>query len=221
MGHRIDHTGQVFGRLTVLLQTGKRDANGNIAWLCLCECGRETTVGGKELRSGGTKSCGCLFLEVAAQKGRTIPFKHGCTGTKTYLIWCGMRQRCMNPKDPKFARYGGRGIKVCDRWNEYQNFLSDMGECPSSMSIDRWPNANGNYEPGNCRWATQLEQQNNRTNNLIVELNGRKMTASEAAREHGLSPDTVHARLSRGDSIERALRPTRQTRAAIRARGQA
>lgn len=210
MGSRIDHVGQKFGRLTVIEPTALRDGAGSIKWRCLCDCGKEAVVSGRNLRSGESRSCGCLFLEVAAEKGRRLMgATHGKTGTPTYTVWVGMKQRCLNADDPKWGDYGGRGIKVCDRWRDsFTNFLADMGEKPSPQhSLDRWPDVNGDYEPSNCRWATQYQQQNNRRNNRMVMCDGALMTASEAARRHGLSPSLVHERMSRGIAGERLFLP--------------
>lgn len=115
-----------------------------------------------------------------------------------------MKQRCSNPRDNDFAIYGGRGIKVCERWQSFENFLADMGEMAPGMSIDRI-DSDGDYEPGNCRWATNVEQQNNRRNNRIVLVNGESMTVSMAARSAGLKPKLVLRRLHSGKSIEQAL----------------
>lgn len=208
MGTRIDHTGQRFGRLTVMSQSDRRDGNGNIAWVCRCDCGQIATVGGKSLRAGDSRSCGCLFLEVAAEKGRRILRKHGMTGSPLHGVWMGMRERCSNPNDPKWNRYGGRGIRVCERWNSFENFAEDMGPRPDGMTIER-DDVNGDYEPSNCRWATQIEQQNNRTNNRRLVIGGRTLTVAQAAREHGVLPDLVYERLRRGVPLERLFQPAR------------
>lgn len=214
MGRRVEMTGRVFGRLTVIEKTDRRSSSGDIFWRCQCECGNRAEVNGGALRRGESRSCGCLFLEVAAEKFRKLLTKHGKSGTSTHTVWMGMKQRCESPGASKFAIYGGRGIKVCDRWQSFSNFLADMGERPPGMSIDRI-DPDGDYEPGNCRWATQLEQQNNRRNNRMVLVNGERMTVSMAARSAGLKPDMVMQRLKRGLSIEQALvsapaRPTTQ-----------
>lgn len=156
-----DLTGQTFGRLTV---TGLNGFRGSWSyWDTRCDCGNTKVAKGALLVQGQTRSCGCLASETTAARNKAN-IKHGASYTSEYRTWCGMKDRCMNPKNPKFAIYGGRGIKVCDRWlHSFEAFLADMGRKSSAdLSLDRYPNGDGNYEPGNCRWATDSQQNSNR-----------------------------------------------------------
>ena len=157
----IDLTGRVFNRLSVLSYAGyTRVPSGRKQhfWLCECECGNVKHINSGALSAGITKSCGCRRSAVSKAKAT----KHGAYGTPTHNTWRGMKQRCFNAMHRAFEYYGGRGISVCDRWNDsFDSFLSDMGERPDGMSLDRINN-DGNYEPDNCRWATPKQQANNR-----------------------------------------------------------
>lgn len=185
-------TGLQFGRLTVLSRADS-DKHGNSRWLCACQCGTQTRVIGNVLRRGATVSCGCFARDHAGEQGTT----HGASHTPAYKAWHAMTQRCSNPSNHKWARYGGRGIKVCHQWRDYAVFLRDMGERPRGMTLDRRDN-DGHYEPGNCRWATPLEQASNRGNNVLVNVAGELMTATAASLRLGTNRSTVSRRVRDG-----------------------
>lgn len=148
-----DLTGQKFNRLLVIGKSERKSKAGAM-WRCLCDCGNESHVVSLKIRTGKTQSCGCLKKHAMAK----VNVKHGLANkTRTYRTWKEMRYRCKNPNSDKWKWYGGRGISVCDKWNDYTAFLEDMGERPQSHTLDRI-NPDGNYEPGNCRWATAKQQ---------------------------------------------------------------
>ena len=154
--------GKTFDRLTVMFFFGLKDAGAY--YMCRCECSGTLVVSASKLRSGHTRSCGCLLSESGAKCGREKATHGESKKTAEYRIWTGMKTRCFNPNIKAFKYYGGRGITVCDRWrNSFPAFLEDVGRRPSDLhSIDRWPNNDGNYEPGNVRWATWSEQNRNK-----------------------------------------------------------
>ena len=161
-----DLTGQTFGRW-VVISRGSDDPSGRAYWNCLCECGTEKLVRVGHLRGGLTQSCGCRRAEVAAQTHTT----HGMRWSPEYSVWSGMKRRCFNPNEQNYAYYGGRGITICPEWAEsFETFYRDMGPRPSDdLSIDRI-DVDGNYEPGNCRWATATEQSSNQRRSKKKEV---------------------------------------------------
>lgn len=193
--------GQRYGRLVAvrLVDTRHRRAH----WLFKCDCGAETTVAATSARSGNTRSCGCFYSET-----RRAAATHGMSYSAEYRAWQDMIRRCSNPHAPEFENYGGRGISVCGRWRTFKTFLADVGPRPSRYhSLDRFPDNDGNYEPGNVRWALRQQQQRNMRSNLLVEYDGQKMPLADAAERAGLKYTTVKIRLYRGWTIERALSP--------------
>jgi hypothetical protein len=168
-----DMTGIHIGRWTVLSKAPNRPRIANTFWLCRCDCGTEREVIGTTLRNGVSVSCGCYRSEVSARRMERHGHAIGKT-SPTYNSWAGAVQRCTNPNYANWANYGGRGIKICERWLDYENFLADMGERPEGTTLDRFPNNNGDYEKGNCRWATPKQQANNRRpkRKLMLHVHG-------------------------------------------------
>jgi hypothetical protein len=200
MGRRlIDRTGQRFGRLVVLEQAG-RSKQGQVLWRCLCDCGGETTCLSDNLGKGHTKSCGCLKAELLAQGQPT----HGLCHTKAYAAFCAAKERCQNPNTKSWPSYGGRGIQFL--YASVEALVADIGHPPSAdLTIER-VDVEGNYEPGNCCWATQEEQANNKRNSRKITFQGRTQTIAQWAREIGVGTVTLWTRLNRyGWPVEKAL----------------
>lgn len=204
-----------YGKLTVL---GKTEApehlkdKSSIYILCECECGEKTVVKKFSLTSGKTKSCGCHRKRVQSEKAKNQKI-HGLSDTRFYRIWSGMKNRCEKPNNNQYHNYGAKGIAVCESWQTFQNFADDMYESYLSFkqehgedtaSIDRI-DSNGNYEPDNCKWATQLEQARNRGDNISIVIDGKEYTTlSQVAKEFDLNYQTVVQRYhagKRGDDL--------------------
>lgn len=193
---RIQTAGEIFGLLAVVREAG-HVASGGVAWLCKCRCGTEVVRSVTDLRSGRAKSCGCAKLS------RT----HGQTGTRLYIRWAGMIQRTTNPNHDHYEYYGGRGISVCRRWSEsFEAFAADMGPTFSpQLEIDRI-DPDGNYEPGNCRWATRSQQVRNTRRTKHLTFRGRTMALADWSALLGIKPSTLSKRVTQlGWSTERAL----------------
>lgn len=204
---RIDLRGKMFGRWEVVGDPVKGTANA-LWWLCRCVCGVERRVKGQSLRDGVSVSCGCYQREGAAKQAIRIGKAnrtHGMTNSSEWNAWARMKQRCYDPKTPGFERYGGRGVKMCERWQNFENFFADMGEKPTpEHSIDRIDN-DGDYEPSNCRWATCQQQQRNRRDNIVVTHDGKTQCVSAWAEEYGICHHVLGMRLRRGWDMIRAL----------------
>jgi hypothetical protein len=205
----LDHTGKQYHDVFVVSFAG-RDSCGQILWNCRCKCGTEFVRRAQSLKL--LKSCGCLKVITGPAVGKEHSTTHGKTKTVEYKTWIGILARCNNPNDQHFPQYGGRGITVCERWRKsFTSFLADMGTRPSDKhSIDRYPDNDGNYEPGNCRWATRSEQQRNKSVNRWLELNGETLTLAEWSERTGLPQNTILNRLKRNLPIERVLSPQRE-----------
>lgn len=199
-------SGMRFGadsRLEVIREVEPRLSGGHSQRCveCRCDCGEVGVYRLYSLRNGNTRSCGCLAKETGF-------LTHGGSRLPEYGIWCGMRRRCSNPNDAAWRYYGGRGIKVCARWDEsFSAFLEDMGRRPSPKhSIDRYPDNNGDYEPGNCRWATSKEQCRNTRANYLLEYGGETKCVSEWADQYGVSSSILYSRLVKlGWTFEEAV----------------
>lgn len=173
------------------------------AFVCRCDCGNTKIFSTRHLISGQMKSCGCNKSKAARDRAT----KHGLSETSLYKTWLSMRGRCHRPTEQSYKDYGGRGISVCDEWrNDFQAFAAYVGAKPTQLhSLDRIDN-NGNYEPGNVRWATRIEQANNRRSSTAVEFNGQVKTLTEWSESTGIHPYTIHTRIrDLGWSIEKAL----------------
>ena len=195
----IDHSGQTFGRLSVIepIQvTDEKTGVRRVVWKCKCSCGNIAHVRGPFLRRGHTISCGCFAKDAARNRVLT----HGMRGTRVYSIWSGIISRCESMRnDPNHARYAGRGITMCDRWrSSFQHFYDDMGDPPSQLhSIDRRDNDKG-YFPDNCRWATAKEQARNRRSNRPVTIDGRTLLIVEWSEVSGIHQGLIRSRLEDG-----------------------
>lgn len=203
-----DVVGKTFGHWTVLELAGFDEKNKNRRVHAKCRCGLTKTVLLFLLKNGESTSCGCM---------REVKVRHGGAHLPEYNSWCGLMGRCYNKNNRKWPRYGGRGIVVCARWQEpngrgFANFLADMGPKPSPQhSIDRINN-DGNYEPGNVRWATCKQQSRNMSRNRILTVGDVTMTVTEWAEKSGLSIGAIRNRLERGLSDADAVNPNRRPR---------
>lgn len=181
--------GRKYGRWTVLNRGGV--VKRRVFWLCRCSCGEEKEVPAAALTKGKSRSCGCLQKELSAERVRT----HGMSNSRAYSIWQAMHARCKYESSPNYDRYGGRGIKVCSRWDAFENFLADMGEPPESHSIDRI-DFDGDYSPENCRWATSREQSNNKSTNKPITCDGITLNQNEWAASLGMPDFVLYSRLA-------------------------
>ena len=194
-----DLTGKVFGQLTVI-ERAENTKDGKARWLCRCTCGNECVVSAYDLKrkdGKATTSCGCGKLKKLIERST----KHGMTGTKIYNKWCGMMERCYNPKSERHDCYGGRGIKVCERWHVFENFYDDVSKLENfgraGYTLDRI-RVNEDYKPDNVRWADRKTQARNRRSNIMVEYEGVQMCLMDAAEKSGINYKCLHKRYQRG-----------------------
>ena len=193
-----DIAGYKFGKLNVISRAGS-SSTGKAQWLCKCDCGTNKTVRAADLKNGRVLSCGCYRKERAT--------KHGLKHDRLYRIWVAMRQRCNNPKNDGFEYYGGRGIKVCNEWDDFKTFneWSMSHGYADNLTIDRI-DVNGNYEPSNCRWVLEVVQGSNKRNNVFLEFNGETHTLSEWAKKLGINRNTIDTRYKAGKTPAEILK---------------
>lgn len=192
----LDLTNLKFGRLTGIEPTEKRKDN-KIVWLFRCDCGKIIEAIGKSVKDGNTKSCGCSHI------------KHGHISkhkkSKTYHTWQSMKDRCINPNNPGYKDYGGRGIKICKRWLKFENFLKDMGERPRDKTLDRIDNDLGYYKK-NCKWSTPSQQNRNMRSNDMITLNNITLCLKDWSKKLNMEYMTLWSRIYKCKwSIEKAF----------------
>ncbi len=191
--HYTDIAGERFGRLLAIERIDGK-------WLCECDCGNKTMVNFSSLNRGDTKSCGCIKRELVSKKNTT----HGYSKTPTYNTWRAMKERCENPGNKRYHEYHDRGITVCDEWHSFENFLRDMGKRPEGTTLERLDNDLGYYKD-NCKWATNIEQANNRRNNHVITYENQSKTLMQWSRLMGIHRETLRARLKQGWDIGRTI----------------
>lgn len=199
MAAKLKLTDAIFDDLTVLSVARSVPKRG-VIWLCQCVCGNVVEVLAANLANHHTRSCGCRRSWVTAKEKTT----HGLHKHPYYKTWANMRQRCLNPRDKKWPRYGGRGITVCAAWDNFAQFVSDMGPRPVGTTLDRKEN-NGPYDPANCRWALPVVQGNNTSRTVYLTYAGKTQSLSDWARSLGMSRDKLYQRYRAGWSLERML----------------
>lgn len=191
MGRKLsDLTGKKFGRLTVVKRVENK--GHETMWLCRCDCGNQKNITAGNLKSHKTKSCGCIRKEIPNGT------RHSYSNTRIYNLWGCMIQRCHNPKNPKYVKYGARGIIVCDEWkNDFENFRrwSFANGYNDNLTIDRI-DVNGNYEPSNCRWTTIKEQANNTRRNHYITYKGETKTLKQWSEDLGINYSTLRSRVT-------------------------
>lgn len=190
--------GETSGKLTAIKRHAS-DARGGVLWLCKCICGNEHIVLAANFKKGQSKSCGCAAHEIRHGHAR----KDG--ETRTYQTWLHMRQRCLNSSSDAYHNYGGRGITICEEWGSFEIFLSDMGERPEGLTIDRIDNSQGYYKE-NCRWTDKKTQLRNKRNNRILTWEGKQFTVSELCELYDIGHQVLTSRLRLGWELEKALK---------------
>jgi hypothetical protein len=199
-----DLTGNQFGRLTVVRSEGKGNY-GKYLWLCRCSCGNTIISSTSQLNNGNTRSCGCLKREMVVNKNKI----HGMAHTPIYNVWSAMKNRCLNPNDKQYKDYGGKGVKICDKWLTFEGFYEDIGSTyAKGLTIER-KDYNGDYCPENCIWTDRFTQANNTSRNRYETVNGITDSLANLCRRFGFTYATIQHRLQRGWSIEEAFNTPR------------
>lgn len=199
----IDMTNTIVNGVTVLVRNGH--VSGKPAWECVCKCGNHFVTTGTNIRCGKKIHCDACATALFASSGRT----HGDSNSREYITYKAMKSRCYNKSNKRYERYGGRGIKVCDRWmSSYEAFLDDMGRKPSRSHTLERIDVDGDYSPENCVWATIVEQANNRSNNTMIEINGVSRTMAQWSRISGVNRTVLLRRMKRGVVGERLIKKT-------------
>jgi hypothetical protein len=195
MKKMVDLTGQRFGRLIVVSKSEFRGKNRNSFWNCVCDCGNTKTIELQSLKSGKTKSCGCLHNELQANRKK----KHGLCNHRLYGIWTGMKQRCTNPKRNGYKHYGGKGITVCQEWFDFPAFYlwATANGYTEKLTLDRI-NPDGNYCPENCQWIPEADQNRNKTNNRLITAQGKTMLLCDWAKILGIRASVILNRIQSG-----------------------
>ena len=201
----LDIAGQRFGRLIAIDSFRRNRVNGKSekVWNCACDCGGSAVGSAAQLRSGGLTSCGCRLREHASKMNAS----HGMTGTKVYRAWKGIKRRCLNPSEPAYKNYGGRGVSIYPEWAEnFELFYAEIGDPPTSEhTVERINNDLG-YIPGNVKWATRLEQRRNRRSNVFYEYNGHKYMLRDLSEKYGISfPALVYRIITKGWTVKEAV----------------
>lgn len=188
-----DYAGVRFGRLVAVELVEREPVWNGHRWRFRCDCGGEIVANIKGVRGGKTTSCGCARRELVKARNTT----HGLSDRAEYKVWKDMRARCRDSKNKEFANYGGRGIAVCPAWNDFATFYADMGACAPGMTIERC-DVNGNYEPGNCVWASRETQANNKRSTVRLTIGGETRSLTQWCRQYGIGRRTVQYRLAHG-----------------------
>lgn len=208
MSKAVDMTGKRFGSLTAIRCTGERNAANNLIWEFRCDCGETLVFDGHDARSGKRHTC----VTCSQRRSQASCVTHGMSYTSEWKTWREMKTRCYNQRSTSYPNYGGRGIRICERWLEsFDNFFADMGQRPLGMSIDR-RDTNGDYSPENCRWATVIEQANNKRNSVRVTIGGVTKNVHEWAAVSGIRATTLYQRVQAGWAEHMLLSPLQKQR---------